>query len=583
MKEQLSVRTSLLLLVLVVMGVYYPAIFSPFNSVDDPGTINYLLNNDFGLRDIFAPGGTYYRPILLLTFIADKDLWGLQQSFMHLENVLLHLLNVLMVFAVARRALSRSALRSPLPALAAALLFAVHPINTESVNWISGRTDPLACFFVLLSAFLMLRRPASPINSLCAALALLIACLAKETAVFFLPAALLLPFFVEGEGDRGTLRQTAVEQWQHLLIFCAAGAGFFAFRALGSRHSDAGFARVLSHVGGAQSAGTAVNLRLPLKAAGFYLKKLVEPFPLNFGIIHVSDLYLPVGVLLCLVLLWLVSRRTLAAWFFISAACISCSALMIPLLNLTWTPLAERYMYIPCSFFVVGVLLAFEGGRYPERVQRFAAAALALVLVIAVYGTVSRTLLWQDNLALFQDTFRKSPGFAPAQNEIATALDARGDKRGAAQVLSSMQISASVINYQYGLMTKAAALGQNGDLDGALALLQQALKDPGKHEVDISRRILTLYQMKVDNGTAKSADIYPESVRILSRLYQVTGDPFYLYRLGVIHLAQKQRTLARGCFERAAKEFPPRSVYQGLSLKLAKKTADREKQLKELN
>lgn len=574
MKEQLTVRTCLLLLVVVVMGIYYPAIFSPFNSVDDPGTINYLLNNDFNLWEIFAPGGTYYRPLLLVTFIIDKYLWGLQQSFMHLENVFFHLLNVLMLFAVARRAALLSGLRSSLVPLIAALLFAVHPINTESVNWISGRTDPLACFFVLVSAFLMLRSAVNPVTSLLAALSLLAACLAKETAIFFLPAAMILPFFKQGEGGLQTLRQTALKNWHHILLFFVAGAGFFAFRSLGSRYSDAGVARVITHLGGAQSAGASVNLRLPLKAAGFYLKKLLEPFPLNFGIIHVSDLYLPVGVLLCLAVLWLLTRRTLAAWFFVSAACISCSALMIPLLNLTWTPLAERYMYIPCAFFVVGGVLAVEGRRYSEGVQRFISAAVATALVVAVFGTVSRTLLWQDNLALFQDTIRKSPGFAPAQNEIATALDARGDKEGAARVLSSMQVSASVINYQYGLMTKAAALGQKGDLDGELAMLQQALKDPGRHEADICRRILSVYQMKVEQGTSKPAEVYADSVRILSRLYQITSDPFFLYRLGAVHLAQKQRKLARGCFERAAQELPRQSMYQVMSLKLSQKIVD---------
>src|SRR5690242_10177233 len=77
---------------------------------------------------------------------------------MHLENVLFHLLNVLLLFAVARRYAPEQEGRPPLLALTAALLFALHPINAEAVNWISGRSDLIACFFVLLSAFL-LRQP----------------------------------------------------------------------------------------------------------------------------------------------------------------------------------------------------------------------------------------------------------------------------------------------------------------------------------------------------------------------------------------------------------------------------------------
>lgn len=574
MKTQLNARASVLFLVFVVLGVYYPAIFSPINSVDDPGTINYLLNvESLDLRDIFTPGGAYYRPILLASFLADKYLWGLQESFMHLENVVFHLLNVLLLFAVARRGCLTCGVHSPVVPLTAALLFAVHPINAESVNWISGRTDPIACFFILLSIFLILKPAATPLARFSAALCLLAACLAKETAIFFLPAALVLPFYVDAEGERRNLRETALKNWSHIFIFSAAGAGFFLFRALAFHTGDVGVARVLTQVGSAQSGGGA-SLRISLKAVGFYFKKLLLPFPLNFGINHVSDLYLPVGVLVCLVIAWLVTRRTLAAYFFICAACLACSALMVSLLNMTWTPLAERYMYIPCAFFVMGAVFSIQSWQCPDRIQRFLPAAAAIILVVAVYGTASRTLLWQDNLALFQDTLKKSPGFVPAQNELAVALSARGEIGKAAATIDSMQLSRSLINYQYGLMTKSSALLLKGDTEGADSLLQQALKEPGKHEAVICRRLLTVYQMKVDKGTATCAQLYPDSIRLLSRLYELTGDPFYLYRRGLMHMAQKERRLARESFKCAAALAPASSAYRVPSLKLSQKMTD---------
>ena len=137
MKAHLNERTCLLLLVLVVLGVYYPAIFSPINSVDDPGMITYLLNTDsFSLKEIFTPGTTYFRPLLTLSFMADKFVWGLQESFMHLENIVFHLLNVLVLFFVSRSCCRTREIHSPLLPFIAALLFALHPINTEAVNWI---------------------------------------------------------------------------------------------------------------------------------------------------------------------------------------------------------------------------------------------------------------------------------------------------------------------------------------------------------------------------------------------------------------------------------------------------------------
>ncbi|MCM0083471.1 hypothetical protein L4X63_17945 [Geomonas sp. Red32] len=581
MQERITARTCVLLVVLVVLGVYYPAIFAPINSIDDPGTITYLLNTDsFNLRDIFTPGAVYFRPLLLLSFMADKYLWGLQESFMHLENVLFHLANALLVLAVARRVAARLEIASPLVPLAAALLFALHPINTESVNWISGRTDPLACIFILTSLFFLVKpAPAprvAPLSSVLAALAILAACLVKETSIFFLPAALIFPFFLPGrEGGRIPPREALLRNWPHLAVMFTTGLGFFAFRRIGSHSHDAGVARVVTHVAGHDSAGLAVSARLVFKAAGFYLKKLFVPFPLNFGIIHVSDLYLPVGVAVCLLGLWLLKRRTLTAYFFLCALAVGCSALLVPLLNLTWTPLAERYLYVPSAFFALGCVFGVEGLPFAGR-HRTAVSVLFLVLLgIAVWGTATRTLLWQDNLALFRDTLKKSPGFVPAQNEIAIALYSRGETGKATRVLSSMETPASLINYQYGLITKATVQIRKGDLDAGQAILEEALAEPGKHEADIIRRLLAVYDLKIQKDKRLGATLYPKSVRLLARLYQITGDPFYQYRLGIVHLAQHEDALAGACFAVAAAKAPANAVYREPALKLAQKLAKR--------
>jgi hypothetical protein len=310
-----KMSTQLLCLVFFVLGIYYPALFSPLNSMDDPGLYQYLLNTDsFNLRDIFLPGGygIYYRPILALSFMMDKFVWGLEESFMHLENILFHLVNTLMVFSVARRASDYLYDPSPNVPFVAALFFAIHPLNTEAVNWISGRTDLLAGFFLLLSMYLMLKRPLTWLHSLFAALCMLLACLAKETAIFFLPAALLYPFFKPAVRSYvAPLYLVFRSYWFHLVVFSSAGVSYFVFRTLAFSKGDQGVARVITHVGGHESAGIFTSARLVLKATGFYAKKLLIPFPLNFGITHVSDIYLPLGLLVIVGIFWLMSSRTL--------------------------------------------------------------------------------------------------------------------------------------------------------------------------------------------------------------------------------------------------------------------------------
>ena len=575
METRLKTQTIVLLLIFVVLGLYYPAIFAPLGCLDDPGMRDSLLNTDtFSLRSIFFPGGSgsYYRPLLSLSFFWDKYVWGLEESFMHLENVLLHLFNTLLVFGITLRVGRLLKISSPLPVFLAPLFFAIHPINTESVNWISGRTDLLAGFFILLSAFLLIGETKSKIATLGAAFSLLIACLAKETAVFFLPAALVLPFFSPPcITSKCTLRATFVENIPHILIFTFTGACYFVFRKLAFWQSDFGIGQVATRVAGVQGPGFLISLRLLLKAAGFYVKKLFIPFPLNLAIIHVSDLYIIVGVLLCILILLLLTRRTLSGFFFLSAASLGASALLVPLIAMTWTPLAERYMYIPSAFFLVGLTFVVYQWEWRIHRQRIMVLAIASVAAIALVGTAQRNFLWQDNLALLEDCLRKSPGFVPAQNQLATVLYSNGKISEGNALIKSMKSPEDLINFQYGLISKSAALINVGDDVGARKILRQALANPGRHEAKIIERLLKLNNKEVLEGKTAQEKLYPENVELLSRIYAITGDTFYLYRLGQTHLFNNNRAKARLAFQRVVALAPENVYYYKASEKLLTK------------
>ena len=88
----------------------------------------------------------YYRPLITLSFFLDMQIWGLQPLGFHLTNVLAHAAVTLAVLAVARRALGGAP-----AATICALAFALHPLHTESVSFVSGRTDVIATFFFLLA------------------------------------------------------------------------------------------------------------------------------------------------------------------------------------------------------------------------------------------------------------------------------------------------------------------------------------------------------------------------------------------------------------------------------------------------
>jgi hypothetical protein len=575
MSTLLKTRNAILLLILVVLGAYYPAIFAPLNSVDDPGMYHFLLNADaFSIRELLFPkgSGTYYRPLLAASFFVDKYAWGLQESFMHLQNVILHLCNTLLVFLIARRVGELLGVRSPVPSFLAPFFFAMHPLNTEAVTWISARTDLLACLFVLLSTWVIINRTYRRSSSILAACCLFIACLAKETAIFFLPAALIMPFFTaSANSGNESLRSRMLAVIPHITFLAVAGVGYFILRSVAFSRGDGGVARVMTHVTGDQSLGVFTTLRLMLKAAGFYVKKLFVPFPLNFGINHVSDLYIILGIALVVIICRILMRRTLPGFFIISAFSVGVSALIVPLLRVTWTPLAERYMYIPCAFFLVGIIYIVYFWKMRFRYRKLIAGTVATLAAVSIYGTASRVVLWQDNLALFQDTVRKSPDFLPAQNQYAHALYYAGSQNEAAAFLNSMQVPKDVINFQFGMVSKAAACMHEGNYAEAREILHETLKNPGKHEVMIIQRLLKLNELEIKATKSAKGGFYSENVKLLSRLYDITGDTFYLYRLGQIHLFNGKRMPARDVFCRVVALAPEKMYYRTAARKLLQK------------
>jgi hypothetical protein len=132
----------------------------------------------------------YLRPLVTLTFWTDHLLWGLRPAGYHLTNLFLHIFSTLLTYAIARRLLGAG-----IEAVAAALLFAVHPCHGEAILWVSGRTDLLAGFLVLSAFVLQLRTPAAQRGRLTYAVASLfcfVAALgAKESAAIY-PALVLL-------------------------------------------------------------------------------------------------------------------------------------------------------------------------------------------------------------------------------------------------------------------------------------------------------------------------------------------------------------------------------------------------------
>ncbi len=151
-------RNQIIFITLAVFEIFLPSILAGLCFVDDVQMFKGLLQmHDWNLKNVFTPGGLYYRPLLSLSFIMDKEFWLLNERVMHLENVFLHLFNVTLVYYLTLTLLADHEKEESVLPLTAALCFGLHPINTEAVNWISGRADLMACTFVLLSTLYLVK------------------------------------------------------------------------------------------------------------------------------------------------------------------------------------------------------------------------------------------------------------------------------------------------------------------------------------------------------------------------------------------------------------------------------------------
>jgi protein O-mannosyl-transferase len=551
----------LLLLAVVVMGAYYPALSSGMNSVDDPHIIAAYEEGGRTLAQIATPAASYYfRPVTELSYYLDDLLWSLHPRFMHLENILLHLGNSLLVFLLARLLATGWGIRARWFPLASSLLFALHPVNSESVIWIAGRTDPLAAFFVLAAFCLLLRSLiADTLRYLWPALlSFVLGVLAKEIALCFLPVALLLALSWPGHlrvRKSMVALLSAVSLCGVLFVLAyALLAGSFSITAL--VHSNSGPVSAL--------------LKAVLTALGFYLKKLVFPLPLNFAIDVVSPLYLYPGILVLLLLPLCLRRRSLPLLLALACAIFLLPALLISVKQVAWTPFAERYLYLPSAFFCLGVTGALSAARWTvnrERLLLLTALGLAAVTGLV---TFQRAVLWQDNLALYRDTVRNSPGFAGAHLELATALLRKGELREGRVELEAAERLNKRPSVKYPIKAGLMALMlREGNSQGAKDYFYQVFPEKKQADVDFlclldsadAALAIKATELQVRNG------LYADMLDTYALLYRKTRQPFYLYQASKVAIRVGDRAGAAAYLRQALHEAPADAHYAAAAVK----------------
>lgn len=554
-KEPLHPLLVPVLLLASVLLVYYPALLSGIHSIDDPGIISRYAASP-PLTQILLPGGSYYyRPLVELSFWLDQRLWGLEPSVMHLENMLLHLANALLVYRIASRCARKTGADLLWLPLCSALLFALHPVNVEAVAWIAGRTDPILALFALSGSLFLLRwlDDAGWTDALWAVLFYTLAALTKETAVALLPVSMLLVLIWPAEPGSPSRRARV-----RLVVGTLLAAVVFALSLLAFKQELMAFRRFLT---GDAFAPLQAALQLAT-ALGFYFRKAFFPYPLNFAITEVSPWHALAALAGVLTLAVALKRRSFPALLFASAALLIAPALLLALRNISWTPYAERYLYLPTAFVSLGVGAMLPS---PWKKQRlWLVPPLLFLLLFFGVSSRQRAALWQDKMAFYQDALAKSPCFGSLYNELGVLLlqdnsvDAAARAFATAERLNRRPVMDSLIrfNIMSTFVAKRDYLGARNYFAGLF---------PAKEKAPVA--YLELLQ-KADGlrlsslAAAERDELSRDLMDTFSILYRQTKDPFWLYRRGQLARDLKLHPQALELFRKAYREAPADASYR---------------------
>lgn len=352
-----------------------------------------------------ARTGAYYRPLVLLSFALDRALWGGAAWGCHLTNLLAH---AAVAWGVGTLAAALGA--SAGAALAAALLFAAHPVQTEAVTYVSGRTDVLCALFVV-AGLLAWRRAQRATDgwAVASAAAFLAALLCKEAAVL-VPLVLLVPGShpAGSRAPRPVLALAVAGGW--LLWFVATAPAPVSPGGLGGRlPAIAGV--VLQHA------------RLLAWPSDLHLERFVV----------VPGWSIPAAIAA-----WL-AVAALGAGLVLLARCAAGGAVLAGLAVATYLPVsgivpvypavadrvlfaAEHLLYLPLVGLVPLVVTAWPvGGR------RVAPVVVGALLVGWGWVAIERNRDWRDEETLFRHTVAFDPPTARVWYNLANLRLAAGD------------------------------------------------------------------------------------------------------------------------------------------------------------
>ncbi len=455
-------------LVVAVLLVYHPAWQGGLIWDDDAHITRPELQSGHGLYRIWfdVRATLQYYPLLHSAFWLEHRLWGDATVGYHLLNLLLHATAALLVALILRR------LRVPGAYLAAAI-FALHPINVESVAWIAEQKNTLSGVFYLAALLIYLhfdqtRKPAWYLGSL----ALFVLGVMSKTVIATLPGALLVILWWQ----RGRLLWKGdVVPLLPWFVLGAAGGLITAWWEL----------QINECIGPDFTFTLVERCLIAGRTVCFLLWKLVWPTQLAFIYprwqIDTGSWWqylFPLGTVALSAVLWSIRRWTCAPL----AALLYFGGTLFPMLGFfnlytfRYSFVANHYQYLASlgiiTLAAAGLALLLARWRQWHRLAAYA-VSLALLATLASL-TWRQSQMFAQSETLYRTTIEENPDCWLAYNNLGAALADRGQSEEAiAQYRKALEIKPDHAGAHYNL---ANVLARRGELDQAIAHYQKSLE-----------------------------------------------------------------------------------------------------------
>ncbi|MDD3486872.1 MAG: tetratricopeptide repeat protein [Candidatus Moranbacteria bacterium] len=445
-------RFVFILLIFLVFAVYLNSLGNAFVSDDVPTLMNNSQAGSFG--QIFS-GPFLFSPRLLFNFLV-IHIGGLHPASFRIINILFHFGSSLLVFLVVSWMAGRTV------GIAAAALFAVHPILIESVTWISGAPYSQYGFFFLFSFLFYLLSKREKKYIYYSIVFYLLAVMSSEKAI-----GLFLVFFLY-EFSFGNLRH----YWKKILPFALSSIGLIMFYVskIGGRTQELSATTY-------QSTSGFYNpfVQVPI-AIGSYLKLIFWPDKLslyqtemNFTQESFSALAV-VSLVFLGVVVWSYFKNK-KIFFWLAFFFITLLPTLTPL-KISWV-VAERYVYLGTLGIIVAVVILWEKiVNLNENGKMVGYFLLALAVVGLSVRTIYRNRDWRNEDTLWVATARVAPSGQQIHNNLGDMYSRQGDMQKAIEEFSmAIQINPNYADAYHNRGNTYQQIGQN---DLAIADFQKA-------------------------------------------------------------------------------------------------------------